>query len=107
MTEFASKPLEFTLPVPIKDFIFDLHESTRQSMRLEDVQLCYEITFKELTDKSFASSHWPEVKVVSPECRGDESFLIFYKEMTIRHICTKLKATLYDQIESWGNYVKV
>lgn len=107
MTEFGSKALEFTLPIPLKDFIFDLHESTRQSMRLDDVQLCYEIRFKELTDKNFASSPWPDVKVVSPECRGDESFLIFYKEIALRHICTKLKATLNDQIESWSNYVKV
>ena len=71
--------LDFTLPIHIRDFIFDLHESTRGSMRSEDVTILYETKFKELTEKFFAQSPWPSTHVVAPECNHDESFLLFYK----------------------------
>ena len=75
----TSRQIEFLLPESIRDFIFDLHESTRLSMRIEDVHRLYEISYKELTEKYFKESPWPSVSSVSSDCRGDEVFLVFYR----------------------------
>lgn len=96
--------LDFTLPNAIKDFVFDLSEACRLSMRGDDVVQLYESKFKELTDKFFAQSQWPDSRAIAPECNHDDVFLLFYKEMTVRHLFTKLKPQLSDFLESWANY---
>jgi hypothetical protein len=35
--------INFPIPVPIKDFLFDLHEAVRRSKRIGDVQKLYEV----------------------------------------------------------------
>jgi translation initiation factor 3 subunit L len=102
-----AETVEFTLPGQIRDFVFDLHESTRMSMRQDDVAHYYEVRFKELTEKYFNKSTWPSAQSVAPECNGDEAFLAFYKEMTVRHLFTKLNPQLSDFLDSWSNYNKV
>lgn len=97
----------FQLPGVIKDFIFDLHESTRRSLRLDEVNVLYEFKFKEITEKYFSTSSWPDSAAIAPECNSDEFFLLFYKEMAFRHVTTKLKPKLEDHISSWENYVKL
>jgi translation initiation factor 3 subunit L len=72
-----------------------------------DVQQLYEVRFKELTDKFFSSSAWPEPSAVAAECYYDEEFLLFYREMTYRHMFTRLKPQLRDQIDAWKNYIKL
>ena len=99
--------LDFSLPNAIKDFVFDLSEATRLSMRPDDVVQLYEYKFKELTDKFFAQSQWPDSRAIAPECNHDDVFLLFYKEMTVRHLFTKLKPQLSDFLESWNNYNKL
>ena len=74
-----SESLDFSLPGHIRDFIFDLHQSTRVATNSEDVVQYYEVRYKELTDKYFAQSAWPDTKAVSGDCGGDEDFLLFYK----------------------------
>jgi len=76
------KTVEFTIPLSLKDFIFDLHQATRMSMRIEDVSLFYEFRFKEMNEKFFEKPHpspWPEARLVAPECNHDEEFLHFYR----------------------------
>eukprot|EP00605_Chrysophyceae_sp_TOSAG23-4_P000022 GSChrysophyteH1.ASY1.ANO1.22.1 assembled CDS len=104
----SSEQVDFKLPESISNWIFDLHDATRRSMRSEEVQPLYDVQYRELTDKYFANSHWPHEKVVAPECNYDDTFLIFYNEMRARHLFTKLnKPQLPDFIESWNNYMKV
>ena len=78
MTE-DKKQIEFILPEDIRYFVFDLHDSCRRALRVEEVQINYEIKFKELTEKYFAKSAWPEAANVAYECSNDENFLLFYK----------------------------
>ncbi len=74
--------VDFSLPSAIKDFIFDLHDSMRRARRTEDVQKLYETRFKEITDKYFSQSAWPDAKLIASEANYDEPFLLFY-----RYIC--------------------
>lgn len=67
-----------TVPTAIRDFVFDLHECVRRSLRLEDVQRLYETKLKEITDGYFGNSTWPEAKVIANEVNNDELFLALY-----------------------------
>jgi len=102
-----AKSIDFQLPDAIKDFIFDLNDATRRSMRVEEVEPLYDVKFKEITDKYFASSAWPEPAAIAGECNEDAVFLLFYRELTLRHAITKLKPQLIDHIEAWNNYCKL
>lgn len=96
-----------TLPTPLRDFIFDIHDATRRSGRLDEVQRLYEHRYKEVTDQYFPNAPWPDTKHVSAEVQDDEVFLALYREMAMRHITVKLKPQLNDHINSWTNYKKV
>jgi translation initiation factor 3 subunit L len=102
-----SEPVEFKLPEAISNWIFDLHDATRRAMHSEEVLPLYEVQYRELTDKFFAQTAWPNEKIIAPECNYDDTFLVFYNELRARHLFTKLKPQLSDFIESWGNYMKV
>lgn len=102
MTEF-----EYKLPEAISNWIFDLHNATRTSLRSEEVQPLYEVQYKDLTDHFFGQTAWPIEGVVAQECANDSIFLLFYKEMRARHLISKLKPQLPDFIDSWTNYTKV
>lgn len=91
----------------IKDFVFDLHSCSRNSMREEDVVSTYEIKFKDLSEIYFQQSAWPDVRTIASECYNDEEFLLFYREMTMRHLFMKLKPQTNHFIDSWTNYTKL
>lgn len=97
------------VPKSILDFVSDLHNAVKYSQRLEDVSECYESRFKEITEKYFAASAWPEPRSIASECYNDEDFLLFYREMTLRHVftCQKIKPQISDHMDSWANYVKL
>lgn len=105
----TSKQIEFLLPEPIRYFVFDLHQATRKSMRLEEVHHLYETVYRELTEKYFKESPWPSVASISSECSGDDEFLVYYREMTLRHFFTfnKVKPQLSDYLEAWATYKKM
>ncbi len=69
----------FNLPPRIRDFLFDIHEATRKSLRADDVNALYEQEFKEITDKFFPKGAWPDVKAVAGEVQNDAVFLYFYR----------------------------
>jgi len=98
---------EYKLPEAIANWVFDLHDATRNSMRSDEVQPLYDVQYKEITDRFFGQTAWPLENVVAGECANDEVFLIFYKEMRARHLISKLKPQLNDFIDSWTNYIKV
>jgi translation initiation factor 3 subunit L len=89
----------------IKDFVFDLFQASRRTCRIEEVQVLYDQKFKELSDKYFTQSPWPTSEAISKECNDDDVFLLFYKEMSLRHRFAKMKqipVALY--LEAWENY---
>lgn len=71
--------VEFSLPQVIKDFVFDLHDAIRRSQNISELQKLYDIGLKEITEKYFSSSPWPDSNLISPEVRGDEAFLLLYR----------------------------
>mmetsp|Transcript_12489 Transcript_12489/g.18870 ORF Transcript_12489/g.18870 Transcript_12489/m.18870 type:complete len:506 (+) Transcript_12489:79-1596(+) len=100
-----NKHIDFALPDAIKDFIFDMHDATRRSLRVEDVQTLYDSKFKEITEKYFSQGSWPSAQTVASECGDDYVFLLFYRELTMRQYFSKLKQIpLNLYLESWSNY---
>ena len=105
----------FELPQPVRDWVFDTQDATRRSLRTVEVAPLYENLFKDLTDRFFPSSPWPVASEIAPECNYDEDFLLFYKEIRVRHLFTlqyaskdsKFKPSLSDFIDSWTTYTKV
>ena len=74
-----SHSVEFSLPNHIRDFIFDLHDAMRRSQRMGEVQRLYDVGVKEITEKYFSSSPWPDTKSISSVVRDDEVFLLIYR----------------------------
>ena len=72
-----------------------------------DICSLYETTFKEMTDKYFKDIAWPEPAAIADECRDDEIFLVYYKEITLRHLFSKLKPQLTDYLVAWNTYKQV
>lgn len=73
------KSLDYNVPLAIKDFIFDFHQATRRALLPAEVQRLYEFDYREITDKFFASTPWPDVRVIASECSNDDVFLLFYR----------------------------
>jgi hypothetical protein len=71
--------VDFGLPAAIKDFLFDLHDAVRRSTRMDEVARLYDVKFKEITEKYFAQSPWPDSKIIAAEVGNDDGFLHFYR----------------------------
>ncbi len=67
-----------TAPTRLKDFVFDLYQASRVSLRGEEVAQIYE-GLKDITDKLFPSTPLPGQVAIANECGKDEFFLAFYK----------------------------
>ena len=96
------------IPEEVLIFLFDLHDASRNMADKEAVEELYKVKFNELTDKYYSNTAWPDSKLIERECmrngEPDDFFLVFYKEMTIRHLFTKLKPQLQDHVRAWNNY---
>jgi translation initiation factor 3 subunit L len=75
----AQRTIDFHLPDAIKDFIFDLHSASRRSLNLSEVESQYDVKFREVTEKYFPNSPWPEPSAIAIECGDDGVFLLFYR----------------------------
>jgi translation initiation factor 3 subunit L len=123
-----SKTVEFVVSPVIKNFVYDLYQSIRRSHILPEIQKLYEVDYREINDKYFSNSPWPDTRSIASDCDNDEIFLCFYRyvicediscmsvhllvvclhsELTLRHLFMKLKPQLKDFFESWENYTKV
>lgn len=91
------------LPGPLKDFVFDLHDSVRTS-QIPAEQVVFLGNFRELTSKYFEKSAWPSPEAVSDECGGDELFLAIYKELTQRHLHSITRPNASDRVDGWEVY---
>jgi len=92
------------LPGPLKDFIFDLHDSVRTSQIPTEQLTLYTGTFRDLTSKYFEKSAWPSPEAVSGECGNDSLFLAVYKELTQRHLHSIARPSARDRVEGWQVY---
>jgi len=92
------------LPDPLKDFIFDLHDSVRNSQIPSEQVAFYAGVFPDLTSKYFEKSAWPSAEAVSDECGGDPLFLAIYKEFTQRHLHSITRPNGRDRVEGWKVY---
>ena len=64
------------VPTAIKDFVFDLYSSSRQSLRQDEVAKAYEVEYKALTEHF---SSWPEDHLVATDFNNDAIFKLFYR----------------------------
>mmetsp|Transcript_5333 Transcript_5333/g.7771 ORF Transcript_5333/g.7771 Transcript_5333/m.7771 type:complete len:562 (+) Transcript_5333:230-1915(+) len=92
------------IPGPLKDFVFDLHDSVRNSQIPSEQTALYTGTFRDLTAKYFAQGPWPSPHSISNECGGDDLFLALYKELTQRHLHSISRPTVNDRIDGWHVY---
>lgn len=92
------------LPGPLKDFVFDLHDSVRTSQIPSEQHTLYTGTYHDLTKKYFEKSSWPSPEAISDECGGDEVFLAIYKELAQRHDHSITRPSVLDRIEGWKVY---
>jgi len=92
------------LPGPLKDFVFDLHDSARRSMMPAEQVALYTGTFRELSSKYFATGPWPSPQSISDECGGDPLFLALYRELTHRHLHSVTRPQVHDRIDGWHVY---
>lgn len=99
-------PADHMINDSIKDFVFDLHDACRRSLMQADVDRLYGSTFAELTGKYFNDAMpWPSAEAIANECSNDDLFLLFYKEMTYRHLCGKASLlTMQVRMDVWANY---
>lgn len=92
------------IPGPLRDFVFDLHQSTRNSFNAAEQTLLYHGTFRDLSTKYFASSAWPSPSSISSECQNEPLFLAFYREITHRHLHSSTRPAVQDRIDGWHIY---
>jgi len=92
------------IPTPLKDFVFDLHDSVRNSHIPSEQNTLYTGTFRSLTSKYFGNSAWPSPASIADECGSDALFLALYKELTQRHLHSISRVSLQDRIEGWHVY---
>jgi hypothetical protein len=51
---------------------------------------------------------WPSEEQIASECDEDQIFLLFYRELTLRHFFAKQKhIQVTPYLESWNTYNKV
>ena len=95
------------LPSPIKDFVFDLHDTARRSHLAPEQSALYAATYAALTRKYFESNPWPSAKAISSECGDDPLFLAVYTELTARHLHSLGRPSVTDRIAGWCVYSKL
>jgi len=97
-------PTDACLPEAVKDFVFDLHDATRRSLIPSEQHSLYTGTFREVTQKYFATSAWPAAEAIAPECDNDTLFIALYNELALRHLQSTTRPTVRDRVDGWHAY---
>jgi len=100
----SSEDPDSCIPEVIKNVIFDLHDSVATSQIYDEQVTLYNVTFRDLSQKYFASSPWPSPRSIASECGGDPLFLALYRELTHRHLHSVTRPSARDRIEGWHVY---
>mmetsp|Transcript_359 Transcript_359/g.453 ORF Transcript_359/g.453 Transcript_359/m.453 type:complete len:577 (-) Transcript_359:338-2068(-) len=98
---------DFMLPDVVKEFIFNLYQACRTTQIMEDIQMLYDIRFRELSEAYFKQSPWPPAHVIADSVGQDPLFLAFYDELRCRHLFATLKIAVDDRLEAWGYYCQL
>lgn len=96
----------YTIPDVVRNFLCYFHNMVR-TRNVHEINLIYEQTFNQLTDRYYKSSPWPSAESVAPLVHNDSLFLMLYKELYYRHIYSKLQPTLEHRFESYENYCEL
>ena len=115
------------VPESVSPFLQRLY-GTFCSGAVEELHSLYEATFTRLSERHFKNVPWPSAEAVARllsagdgggdiDDEGDEGdeggstdlkvFLLLYKELSYRHIHTRLHPTLTQRFESWENYLEL
>jgi len=100
--QFSNQPPTFVHEV-VKQFVTYFHRHIKEK-NLAEIQSMYENSFNKITEKYFKNSPWPLADMIAPLVNNDHIFLVLYKEMTYRHIYSKMIPTLEQRFDSWKNY---
>ena len=92
------------LPSPVRDFVFDLHDTARRSHLAPEQAALYATPFAALTRKYFDGTPWPSARAISGECGADPLFLAVYTELTARHLHSLGRPSGSDRIAGWRVY---
>lgn len=65
---------------------------------------CYDSSWNKLSERFFSNTTWPSSDLVAPLVDNDKVFLILYKELSFRHIYSKLQPTIEQRFASFYNY---
>jgi len=92
------------VPRALTDFIFDLYDSVTLSHITEEQRKFYNVDFRDLSSKYFATTPWPSPQTIATECNGDPLFLALYRELTHRHWHAVSRINIRDRMEGWQVY---
>lgn len=95
---------DLCIPKPLKDFLFDLHDSVRASQIQSEQCSLYHGTFRELNLKYFTQGPWPSPHSISMVCGDDSLFLALYKELTQRYFYSTTRPNVSDRVDGWHVY---
>lgn len=101
-----SSAKEVFVPELVKQFVSYLSRHIRER-KVYDIQSMYENSFNKITEKYYKQSIWPPAESISYLVNDDHLFLILYKELTYRHIYSKMIPTLEQRFDSWKNYCEL
>lgn len=104
MSKVVGDDPDSCIPAPLKDFVFDLHDSARRSQVASEQSAQYNGQFTDLSNKYFAQSAWPSPESIASECSNDPLFLAFYKELTHRHLHSVTRISVQDRVNGWHVY---
>ena len=92
------------VPKALTDFVFDLYDSVTLSHIAEEQKRLYNVEFRDLSSKYFATTPWPSPQTIATECNGDPLFLALYRELTHRHWHAVSRINIRDRMEGWQVY---
>lgn len=99
-----SSDQDLCIPKPLKDFVFNLHDSVRTSQIQSEQCSLYHGTFRDLNSKYFTQGAWPSPHSISMECGDDSLFLALYKELTQRYLYSTTRPNVGDRVVGWHVY---
>lgn len=94
------------VPELVKQFVSYLNKHIKER-KVYDIQSMYENSFNKITEKYYKQTSWPAAESIASIVNNDPLFLILYKELTYRHVYSKMIPTLEQRFDSWRNYCEL
>ena len=104
-------------PLPTSDGSYLLNQSTKEffttffnafnTADLPELRQHYFFGFKEIQDKYYKDTPWPDETAIAPLCSENSFFQMLYKELTIRHLHGLNKAHVNDRIDGYYHFLEM